>query len=149
MAENKKYINPNEEKAISRLIPKKILGKLEAEVMGYMWEVENATVQHIVQLINHKRPIAYTTVMTVMGHLVDKGLLTRTSERNRYLYSIAQNKDAFLRKTSQNMVHSLIHDFGDLAIAGFLGEISKFKPEKLGEIKDLLQAVINEDFASK
>ncbi len=149
MAENKNNINPSNSKTSARSIPKKLLGELEAEVMGHMWEIEKATVQHIVQLINRQRPIAYTTVMTVMGHLVDKGLLTRTVEGKKYIYRVAQNKDEFLRNTSQNMVRSLLHDFGDLAIAGFLGEISKVKPEKLEELRDLLQTAVNEDTESK
>lgn len=149
MAENKNNINPSNSKTSARSIPKKLLGELEAEVMGHMWEIEKATVQHIVQLINRQRPIAYTTVMTVMGHLVDKGLLTRTVEGKKYIYRVAQNKDEFLRNTSQNMVRSLLHDFENMAIAGFLGEISKVKPEKLEELRDLLQTAVNEDTESK
>jgi predicted transcriptional regulator len=131
------------------LIPKRLLGELEAEIMEHMWQIEQGTVQHIVRIINRKRPIAYTTVMTVMGHLVDKGLLTRTAEGKRYQYQVAQSKDEFLRKTSQNMVRSVLHDFGDLAIAGFLGEISKVKPEKLDDLKNLLQEAMDETAASE
>ncbi len=127
------------------LVSKKLLGELEAEIMHLMWDVERATVQHIVQIINRKRPIAYTTVMTVMGHLAEKGLLTRTADGKRYLYQVAQNREDFLRNTSQNMVRSILHDFGDMAIAGFLGEISRVKPEKLEELKSLLQEAMDEN----
>jgi predicted transcriptional regulator len=131
------------------LISNRLLGELEAEIMQYMWDLEQATVQHIVKIINSKRPIAYTTVMTVMGHLVDKGLLTRSAEGKRYKYQVAQSKEEFLRKISQNMVRSVLHDFGDLAIAGFLGEISKVKPEKLADLKNLLQEAMDETIASE
>ncbi len=141
--------NENQNLAESELISRKLLGELEAEIMRHMWKVETATVQHIVKLINRERPIAYTTVMTVMGHLVDKGLLTRTAEGKKYLYEVAQSKEAFLRNTSQNMVRSILHDFGDLAIAGFLGEISKVKPEKLGDLKNLLQEALDENTTSE
>jgi predicted transcriptional regulator len=130
-------------------IPKKLLGELEAEIMEYMWDIEEARVQHVVKLINRKRPIAYTTVMTVMGHLAEKGLLNRTSQGNRYIYKVAQSKDEFLRNTSKNMVRSILHDFGDLAIAGFLGEISRVKPEKLDEVKALLQEALDDNATSE
>ena len=62
---------------------KKLLGSLELQVMEFMWQTGEATVQQVVKTINRRRPIAYTTVMTVMGHLVDKGLLSRTMEGKR------------------------------------------------------------------
>ncbi len=132
-----------------RLISKKLLGELEAEIMQFMWKAEQATVRHVVKSINSKRPIAYTTVMTVMGHLVDKGLLTRTAKGNKYQYQVAQSKEEFLRNTSQNMVRNILHDFGDIAIAGFLGEISRVKPEKLEDLKSMLQEVMDEDASSE
>ncbi len=58
-------------------ILKKLLGSLELQVMEFMWQAGEATVQQVVKTINRRRPIAYTTVMTVMGHLVDEGLLAR------------------------------------------------------------------------
>jgi predicted transcriptional regulator len=149
MPEINYHFHPGQIEISGQSVPNKLLGELETEVMGFMWEIERAPVQHIVQLINRQRPIAYTTVMTVMVHLVDKGLLTRTPERNKYIYQVAQNKDEFLRTASRNMVRSLLHDFGDLAIAGFLVEISKIQPEKLEEIRDLLRAANDEDTPSR
>lgn len=145
-------INNNENQNLQEfnpLISKKLLGGLESEIMHFMWDIDQATVQHVVKLINNQRPIAYTTVMTVMGHLVDKGLLTRTVEGKRYRYKVAQSKEEFLSITSQNMVRSILHDFGDLAIAGFLGEISKVKPEKFEDLKNLLQEAKDEITASE
>lgn len=144
--DHKKAAGPQDS---DKLISKKLLGELEAEIMHHMWEIERGTVQHVVKLINNKRPIAYTTVMTVMGHLVDKGLLTRTAEGKRYQYQVALSKDEFLRNTSQNMVRGIFHDFGDLAIAGFLGEISRIHPEKLEKLKNLLQEAGDEKAPSE
>ena len=128
-----------------RMISGKLLGTLECDVMQCMWEVEEATVHQVVTVLNKKRPIAYTTIMTVMGHLVDKGLLTRNSEGKRYLYTVAQTKEEFLRTASQNTVRRVLNDFGDLAIAGFMGEISRANRERLEELKKLLQEALDED----
>ena len=65
-------------------ILKKLLGSLELEIMELMWQAGRGTVQQVAKAINHKRPIAYTTVMTVMGHLVTKRLLVRTREGKKY-----------------------------------------------------------------
>ncbi len=114
-----------------------LLGSLELEVMEFMWQAGEATVRQVGKSINRIRPIAYTTVMTVMGHLVDKGLLTRTMEGKRYRYRLTQSKSEFLYQASQRMIRTLVNDFGDLAVAGFLGEISKIEPDRLEQLSRL------------
>lgn len=114
-----------------------LLGSLELEIMEYMWKTNEATVRQTAENLGGKRPIAYTTVMTVMGHLVEKGLLTRVMEKNRYRYRVALNKQDFLYQSSQRMIRTLVSNFGDLAVAGFLNEIGEIGPERLAELRRL------------
>ncbi len=134
------------EQAVTRL--KKLLGSLELEVMEFMWRAEEASVQQVAGAINHRRPIAYTTVMTVMGHLVDKGLLARAMEGKRYHYQVAQSRDEFLHETSRTRIRTLLNDFGDLAIAQFLGEIDNVDYDKLEKLRSLIQEDSSEDDVS-
>ena len=116
-----------------------LLGSLELEAMEFMWQAGQATVRQVVDSISCRRSIAYTTVMTVMGHLVVKGLLTRTMEKKRYRYSVALSRNEFLYLTSQRMIRTLVNDFGDLAVAGFLSKISEIEPDRLEQLKRLSQ----------
>ncbi len=118
---------------------KKLLGSLEFEVMEFMWQAGEATVRQVTKVIDHKRPIAYTTVMTVMGHLVNKGLLARVKEGKRYHYRVAQSRDEFLHEISKRLVRTMVDDFGDLAIAQFLGEIDNVDAGRLEELRGLSQ----------
>jgi len=127
---------------------KKLLGSLELEVMKSVWQTGEATVQQVVKAISRRRAIAYTTVMTVMGHLVDKGLLSRTMEGKRYRYVVARSRDEFLRETSKSMVRSLVDDFGDLAIAQFLGEIDNVDAGRLEELRSRVQEASSESDVS-
>ena len=54
-----------------------------------MWEVEQATVRQVVAILQERRSIAYTTVMTIMNNLVTKGLLKRIPQGKAYLYRVA------------------------------------------------------------
>ncbi len=118
---------------------KKLLGSLELKVMECMWQVEEATVRQVAKVIDRKRPIAYTTVMTVMAHLVDKGLLSRTKEGKRYRYRLTKSREEFLQETSRTRIRTLLDDFGDLAIAQFLGEIDNVEAGRLEELRGLVQ----------
>ena len=131
------------------MIPKKLLGSLELEVMEFMWHVGEATVRQVSEAINQRRPLVYTTVMTVMGHLVDKGLLARTKEGKRYRYRVVQSRSEFLHETSMGMIRTLVDDFGELAIAGFLGEIDKVEAERLEQLRNLVQEASGENNTSE
>lgn len=128
---------------------KKLLGSLELEIMEGMWQLREATVQEVVKCINRKRPIAYTSVMTVMSHLVDKGLLSRTMVGTKYIYQVAQSKGEFLRTASKKMIRTLVNDFGDVAIAQFLGEVDNMDVGKLTQLRKLVQEADSENSAAE
>ena len=120
-------------------VMKRLLGSLELKVMEILWQRDEATVRQVADLIRRERAIAYTTVMTVMGHLADKGLLTRVMDGRQYRYRITQSKDEFLREAARTRVHALVEDFGDLAMAGFLGEIDGIGDEQLKQLRRLAE----------
>ncbi len=67
------------------------LGPLEMEVLGLLDQGDPVAVGAVRDRLEKAgRPLAYTTVMTVLGRLFDKGLVTRTKEGTRYLYAPAR-----------------------------------------------------------
>ena len=56
---------------------RKFLGDLECEIMELVWKKANptVTVRDIFTALQKSRPIAYTTVMTTMVRLAEKGIL--------------------------------------------------------------------------
>jgi predicted transcriptional regulator len=63
------------------------LGDLEVEVMRRIWaRGEPVTVRDVLGDLQAERPIAYTTVMTVMGNLQRKGWLRRHADGRAYRY---------------------------------------------------------------
>lgn len=117
----------------------KFLGELEAQVMEYLWEHGEATVRDVATAIAARRPVAYTTVMTVMVRLTEKGLLRRTSDRRRFIYAPAMDHETFLRRLSERIIEDLVADFGDVAIAQFVDTIQRVAPERLAALKALAE----------
>jgi predicted transcriptional regulator len=63
------------------------LGDLEVQVMRRIWaRREPVTVRDVLGELQAERPIAYTTVMTVMGNLQKKGWLRRHADGRAYRY---------------------------------------------------------------
>ena len=70
------------------------LGETEMEVLHHVWELEEATVKQVQERILESREVAYTTIMTVMKNLADKGYLQYRKEGVTYVYSPAQKPES-------------------------------------------------------
>ena len=114
----------------------KLLGPLEMEVMAVMWAGQASTVRDVTTQLNTTRPLAYTTVMTIMNNLADKGLLARTPlDKRTHLYRVELSHEAFLRRASERVVRALIADFGDLALTQFAQALEDAPPEQRARVK--------------
>ncbi|MEM1054295.1 MAG: BlaI/MecI/CopY family transcriptional regulator [Bacteroidota bacterium] len=63
------------------------LGGTEMEVLRHVWAIGRATVRDVHDRIRDERRIAYTTVMTVMKNLAEKGYLSYEREGQSYVYT--------------------------------------------------------------
>jgi predicted transcriptional regulator len=68
----------------------KTLTGQELEIMKIVWERERATVRDVYEALLERRKVAYTTVMTMMKILEQKGFLKRSQEERAYVYRPAQ-----------------------------------------------------------
>lgn len=59
------------------------------EVLHHVWKLKEATVKQVRNRILENREVAYTTIMTVMKNLADKGYLKYRKEGVSYVYSPA------------------------------------------------------------
>lgn len=80
------------------------LGETEMEVLHHVWDMGEATVKQVRKRILEKRQVAYTTIMTVMKNLAEKGYLKYRKEGVTYVYSPAQEPDS----VRSNLVKELI-----------------------------------------
>lgn len=118
----------------------KVLGELESGVMEIIWQSKGPiSVRIVTQSLQKKRQIAYTTVMTIMGRLVEKGLLKRQESGKAYIYQPVYSKDRFLTRVSRQIIKNFIANFGDTAIAHFAEEVNRLTPNKRKELKKLLK----------
>jgi predicted transcriptional regulator len=72
--------------------PESKLTDAELEIMHVLWELEGGTVRQVHERLNQQRPLAYTTVMTMMSILEEKGHLTRHKEGRAYRYQPVRPK---------------------------------------------------------
>jgi predicted transcriptional regulator len=98
------------------------LGPLEKEVMDCLWPDERKAVREVHRCLKEERDIAYTTVMTVMNRLTDKGFLTRERQGRAYIYSPRQTRKQAIRKMVGGVLESFVDQFGEEAVVAFADE---------------------------
>src|SRR5215471_5439049 len=70
---------------------------LELACLRALWRLEEANVKAVQELVGVSRPLAYTTIMTVLDRLVRKGKLTRRKMGRSFVYAPSQTRDALRR----------------------------------------------------
>jgi len=111
------------------------LGELEAAVMDVVWRRDApATVRDVLERVNRRRQLVYTTVMTVMDNLYQKGLLARAMVGRAWLYEAAVSRAEYTARVMRDVLGSA----GDrsAALAQFVAAMS---PEESQELRDLLR----------
>jgi BlaI family penicillinase repressor len=71
------------------------LAPFELDCMNALWPLGEATVKQVRESLAEKRPRAYTTIMTILDRLAQKGIVTRRKAGRAYLYRAnLQSSDA-------------------------------------------------------
>jgi predicted transcriptional regulator len=101
-----------------------LLPAAEVEVMRIIWSRGPLTVKAVHQQITTERELAYTTVMTTMVRLAEKGLLQRESAHTAtrgwpYTYTAAISERELVTRTLQQILDCVVHDYPS-ALAQYL-----------------------------
>lgn len=108
------------------------LGDLEADVMDKVWGARGpVAVKDVREALHPHRPLAYTTVMTVMDRLFHKGWLSRERVGRSYRYSPALSRGEYTARLMRDVL-STTDDRG-LALLHFVDTMEPAEYEALRE----------------
>ena len=119
------------------------LGNLESDVIRVVWDMGEATVQEVKDTLEPKRPLAYTTVMTVMSRLSEKGLLNRRKEGRAYVYTPGTSQEKLAGSLLKSLVDRLFDGATEKAIAHLLESDEQVDEVELERLEKLIQAKRN------
>ena len=78
--------------------------------MKVVWDRQKTTVREVYETLREQRTIAYTTVMTMMNILEEKGYLTKSRVDRAYAYKPTRSR--------QQVVGQMVKDFVDRVFDG-------------------------------
>lgn len=116
-----------------------LLGPLEGRIMRLVWAGQ-AGEKFVVREVQALMPeLAYTTVMTTLHRLAEKGLLAARAERGRraHEYRVAQSPAAFLAAASEREAAGVVARYGEAALAAFAARLADLPPEQRSRLEEL------------
>src|SRR5919108_3363989 len=120
--------------------PHPTLTPQELAIMKVVWARDKATVRDVYEAMREKRTIAYTTVMTMMRILEEKGYLKKTLVDRAHVYKPAQRR--------QQVLGAMVRDFLDRVFDGapdnllvHLAKDNKLTAKQRKVIKQLIEDI--------
>lgn len=116
----------------------KTLTDQELQIMKVIWERGEATVRDVVAALSEQRQIAYTTVMTMMNILEQKGHLKKRQVDRAFVYKPAH--------AQEQVIGSMVREFVDRVFNGsaaplllHLVDEKKLTEKELNEIREIVR----------
>jgi BlaI family penicillinase repressor len=110
----------------------------ELEVLQLLWESESLTVREVMEQLNLERPRAYTSVMSLLNVMSDKGFLVREPFGRAFKYRVAKTRENTLGSLVNDLVHRAF-DGSKTALIAQLLEGSKPTQDELAELSKLIK----------
>ncbi len=119
------------------------LTDLEIDIMNIVWRLGRATVRQIVDALRAQRPLAYTTVQTVLSILTQKGVVEYTCEGRAFVYSAILQPEGVRRETIKAVVDKLFAGSSQSLVLHLI-ESDTLTPEEAERLRNLLDRRVNE-----
>lgn len=110
----------------------------ELEILKVLWDRGPSTVREVLNVLNARRKRAYTSVMSVLNIMVDKGQVNRKPLGRAFLYSAKRPREKTLGKIVGNVLGRAFEGSAALLVSQVLQQ-SKPTPEELDEIRKAIE----------
>lgn len=117
------------------------LGHLESAVMDRLWSWDRpVAVREVLEDLQRDRPLAYTTVMTVLDNLHRKRMVMREKDGRAYLYRPTRSREAYTAELMQGVL-SKASDRGSTLLR-FVEQMSAEEVDELRGFLDQAEPVL-------
>src|SRR3954454_16358510 len=93
---------------------------LELLCLKALWSLREGNVKDVQRIVNETRPLAYTTIMTVLERLLKKGKLERRKVGRAFLYAPTADREELRRVAIRELLESFF-DGSEDELLRFMG----------------------------
>ena len=125
--------------------PKKSITLTEAELrlMKVLWERGESAVAELVAAVSDERPLAYTSVLTTVRILENKGYVRHRQEGRAFLYSPCIGEFEASRSEVRHVLQRFFGNSRERLLLSLLGD-DDVSPEELQRLKEAIASAPEE-----
>jgi BlaI family penicillinase repressor len=124
--------------------PHPTLTPQELAIMKVVWRLTEATVRDVHSALQSTRPVAYTTVMTMMRILEEKGYLRKTVADRAHVYRPARPRHQVVGAMVKDFVDRVFDGASD-ALLVHLAKDNRLTEKQRRLVKQLIEKAERED----
>ena len=115
----------------------KLLTETELELMNILWRLKEGTVHDVLEALPEERPLAYTTVSTMLRILEQKGILRARKVGRGHVYKPQLHKQEYETQSVTHLVDK-VFDGTPLALVHRLLDTNRLSREELLDLQKML-----------
>ena len=109
--------------------PRDIPPPLEMLCLKALWSLGEGNVSEVRRLVGESKPLAYTTVMTVLDRLARRNIVSRQKAGRAFVYAPRMSKDSIRRLALKEFVDAFF-DGSEEKLAEFLRRGGSIEPTR-------------------
>jgi BlaI family transcriptional regulator, penicillinase repressor len=117
--------------------PSPTLTESERAILEVLWKKKEASVREVADELSKKKPVAYTTVLTMFKILDRKGLVSHRTEGRAFIYSAAISRSQARRQALEHLLAQFFNGSSSLLAQHLVDE----RQIDLEQLKALQQKV--------
>lgn len=115
------------------------LSPAEFEVMDVLWSKGKATVKEIQSALAPERKLAYTTVLTLLSRMKEKGYVESQEKNFAYEFQPTVRREQIVRRKVGDLVNQVLG--GDIApLAAYIVENRKLTPDQIRALEEIVNS---------
>ncbi len=116
----------------------------ELEVLKVLWDSGPSTVREVMEHLNQSRPRAYTSVMSLLNVMTDKGLLKRKARGRAFVYDAKVERKGTLGHMVGDLLGRVFEGSTSALVSRLLDQSSPSE-EELAEIRRVIDQYQQQD----
>ncbi len=108
----------------------------EIEILGVLWESDQATVREVFEIISLERKITYTTILKTMQIMLEKDFLERDSTGKSHVFTAKISKENVIIQ----LLNKVFRGSNSLQIINTIISAKQTSPEEIKEIRKAIKS---------
>jgi predicted transcriptional regulator len=113
------------------------LGELQHAILSILWDSGEATVADVHAALHPERPLALTTIATMLRKMEGRELVTHRTEGRQFVYRAALQRDRAHREMVSDVVDRVFQGDATALVSHLLRE-GEFEPTELEALRRMI-----------